>query len=79
MEAQESTIVEWDDGSGLNDTDIDRVHKVAATDEAVITLNPYGQRQRETDSRCPRCGKIMWGLTTRYALSGYAKVYICGR
>ena len=79
VDAQGSVMIDWDNGSSLNVTDIDRVHKIATADEAVITLNHYGTRQRKADSRCPRCGEIMWGSTTRYALSRYAQIHICDR
>lgn len=79
VDARGSIMVDWDNGSGLNVTDIDRVHKISTVDEAVATLNWYGVHQRETDSRCPRCGEIMIGPTTRHALSRYAQVYVCDR
>ena len=77
VDAIGSIMVDWDNGSGLNVTDIDCVHKIATADEAMVTLDWYGTRQREEDSRCPRCGEMMFGPTTRHALSRYAKIYVC--
>lgn len=71
IDAQASIMVNWDDGSGLSVTEVDRIHKVGTEDEALITLNWYGAHQRQEDSRCPRCGDMIWGSTVRHALSRY--------
>lgn len=46
---------------------------------APITLDWYETKQPEKDCRCPRCGEIMWGPKTRYALSRHAAITVCDR
>ena len=77
IDAQNSILMDWDNGSGLNVTEVDRVHKIATEEEAVTTLNWYGKHQPESDARCPRCGEIMWGPKARHALSRYASIIVC--
>ena len=79
IDVQASVMVNWDNGSGLNVTEVDRIHKIRTEDEAVITLNWYGVHQQSEDSYCPRCGDMMWGPTARHALSRYAQIFICDR
>ncbi len=75
-----NVMVSWDMGSSLSIAyGADRVHKVSTEDEAVITLNWHGAHQLKTDSRCPRCGDMMFGPTARHALSRYAQIYVCDR
>ena len=78
-DAMNSILVDWDNGSGLNVTEVDRIHKVRTEDEAKITLNWYGQHQPDTDARCPRCGDMMFGPAARHALSRYAAITVCDR
>ena len=79
IDAVNSILVNWDNGSGLNVTEADRIHKVRTEDEAKITLNWYGRHQPDTDARCPRCGDMMFGATARHALSRYAAITVCDR
>ena len=67
----------WDMGSSLSIAyGADRCHKVS-TEEAKITLDWYGMHPPEKDARCPRCGEMMPGPTTRHALSRRANIMIC--
>ena len=77
-----SVMTAWDNAGGLSVAyGEDRCHKIATEEEANITLDWYGKRQKKENARCPRCGVIMEGSTTRHALSRRAAIYIsddCG-
>ena len=68
----------WDMGSSLSIAyGADRCHKVGTEAEAKGTLDWYGKHQPAVNARCPRCGEVMDGSTTRHALSRRASIYIC--
>lgn len=77
-----SVMTAWDCGSSLSVAwPVDRCHKVGTEEEAKVTLNWYGRHQPKENARCPRCGALMEGVTTRHALSRRADIYIsddCG-
>ena len=73
-----SVMPAWDCGSTLNIVfGEDCCHKIAAEEEAKITLDWYGSHQPEEHARCPRCGDMMWGPKRRHALSRRAKITVC--
>jgi len=57
----------------------DQAHKISTEDEAKETLDWYGRHQPEENTRCPRCGEMMWGPRERHALSRYASITVCDR
>ena len=57
----------------------DQAHKISTEDEAKETLDWYGRHQPEENTRCPRCGEMMWGPRERHALSRYAAITVCDR
>jgi hypothetical protein len=68
----------WDMGSSLSIAyGADRCHKVSTEEEAKVTLDWYGKHQPEQDARCPRCGELMEGSTSRHALSRRVSIMIC--
>jgi predicted RNA-binding Zn-ribbon protein involved in translation (DUF1610 family) len=75
-------MVAWDNGGGLSVAyGADRCHKISTEEEARTTLEWYAKRQRQVNARCPRCGVLMDGPTTRHALSRRLNIYIsddCG-
>ena len=77
-----SVMAAWDCGSSLSVAwPVDRCHKVSTEEEARVTIDWYGKHQRGENARCPRCGMVMEGSTTRHALSRRANIYIsddCG-
>ena len=75
-----SVMCAWDCGSSLSVAyGEDRCHKVATEDEAKATLDWYGTKQLKENTRCPRCGEMMWGPAARHALSRYAHIIVCDR
>lgn len=73
-----SVMCAWDEGGSLSVVyGADRCHKIRTEDEAKTTLDWYGKRQPEEDSRCPRCGKMMSGSKARHALSRWASITVC--
>ena len=73
-----SILCAWDTGSGLSIAfGADRCHKISTEAEAKATLDWYGKHQPEEDCRCPRCGEIMPGPTSRHALSRWADIMVC--
>ena len=70
----------WDCGSSLSLAyGADQAHKISTEDEAKETLDWYGRHQPEENTRCPRCGEMMWGPKERHALSRYATITVCDR
>lgn len=68
----------WDIGSSLSIAyGADRCHKISTEAEAKVTLDWYGKHQPQENARCPRCGCVMDGKTTRHALSRRAGIFIC--
>lgn len=75
-----SIMPAWDCGSGLSVVyGVDHCHKISTENEAKETIEWYGKHQPEEDTRCPRCGEIMWGEKTRHALSRYADIMVCDK
>lgn len=68
----------WDSGGSLSIVyGVDQCHKIRTDSEASVTLGWYGKKQSSENARCPRCGELMDGPTTRHALSRRADVMIC--
>lgn len=75
-----SVMCAWDCGSSLSAAyGEDQIHKVATEDEARVTLDWYGRHQLKENTRCLRCGEMMWGSAARHALSRHANIIVCDR